>query len=70
VVRTRLHPTHRPVMTRLKPALEIEPRGVGSIGAREATGGETEPLRFRSYCFLKALTPIHAFPLARPSRFP
>ena len=65
MVRALLHPAHRPVVPGLEPALEVEPGGVGRIGARKAAGGETEPLGFRSYCFLKALAVIHAGALHR-----
>ncbi len=62
-MRALLHPAHRSVMAGLDPALELEPRGVGGIGARESAGGKTQALGFRSYCFLKALALKHAEPL-------
>ena len=54
-----LHPAHRPVMARLEPAPEVEPRRVRRVGAREAAGGEAEPLGFGPYCFLKAFVGSH-----------
>ena len=46
-MRALLHPAHRPVMPRLEPALEVEPSGIGSVGAREAAGARSRaaPLR-------------------------
>ena len=42
-------------MPGFEPALEVEPGGIRRVGAREAAGGKADPLRFLSYCFLKAL---------------
>ena len=63
MVRALLHPAHRPVVPGLQPALEVEPGRVGRVGARKAARRETQPLRFRSYCFLKALAGIHPAPI-------
>src|SRR5689334_20259656 len=47
-------------MTGFEPATNVQAGGIGGIGARETAGGETEPPRFRSYCFLKAFLVSHA----------
>ena len=47
-------------MPGLQPALEVEPRRVRRIGAREPAGGEAEPRRLGPYCFLKAFAAMHA----------
>lgn len=46
-------------MSSFEPAPNVEPGGVRRVRAREAAGRETEPLRFRSYCFLKAFLVSH-----------
>src|SRR5438270_11161881 len=56
----RFHPAHRPVVTRLEPALEVQPGRARGAGAREAAGDKPEPPRLRHYCFLKPFALIHA----------
>ena len=59
MVRARLHPAHRPVVPGLEPAPDVEPGSVGGVGAREAAGGEAQPLGLGAYCLLKGLALIH-----------
>jgi ABC-2 type transport system ATP-binding protein len=60
MMRPRLHPAHRSVVTGFEPALEVDPRCVGRIGAGEAARDEAQLSRSRFYCFLKALALMHA----------
>jgi hypothetical protein len=46
-------------MSGFQPAFDVDSGGIGSIGTREAASGETEPRRFRPYCFLKAFLVSH-----------
>ena len=53
VVRALLHPAHRPVMTGVEPALELEPGRVRGIRTREAARSKAKLGRLRPYCFFK-----------------
>jgi hypothetical protein len=46
--------------TFVEPAAQVEARGIGRIRRREAASCEAELSGLRPYCFLKALTPMHA----------
>src|ERR1043165_7145130 len=59
MVRALLHPSHRPVMARLQPALEVEPGVIRGVRTRKAARGEPELRRLPPYCFLKALARMH-----------
>jgi hypothetical protein len=54
-----LHPPHCPVMTGLQPSLQLKPSPAGGIRWSKAACDEAEARCFGSYCFLKALTPMH-----------
>jgi hypothetical protein len=58
-MRARFHPLHRPVVSRLEPAPEIESGRVGRIRTRKAAGDKAEARCFRPYCFFKLLALNH-----------
>jgi ABC-2 type transport system ATP-binding protein len=55
-------------MARLDPALQLQSRGGGRIGAGEAARCTAQLCRFGAYCFLKALAVNHPLALHRPLR--
>jgi hypothetical protein len=56
-------------MARREPALKVEPRLVGGVGAGESTGGEAQAPRLLPYCFVKGLVLNHAAPVHRARQF-
>jgi hypothetical protein len=63
MVSALFHPSHRPVMARFDPALEVGPGSLDRVRAREPAGGEAQFRRFRPYCFLKIFGLNHSLRL-------
>ena len=57
LMRARLHPPHRAVMPRLEPPLELEPGGIGGIGARKAARDEPQLAPLPLLLLLQGLGP-------------